>query len=60
MLVDLTPIESERKRCAFLLKSDNPDIPEEKYWIYIMSYPQAHIETGIYHSGSGHLHKYLF
>ena len=60
MLVDLTPIESERKRCAFLLKDNSPDIPEEQYWIYIMSYPQAHIETGIYHSGSGNLHKYLF
>ena len=60
MLVDLTPIESERIRCVKILKETLRDIPEEEYWRYIMSYPQANLETGIYHSFTGNLLDFLF
>lgn len=60
MLVDLTPIDTERIRAEKFFKEECSNISEDDYWMYIMSYPQAHIETGIYHSGSGNLPKYLF
>lgn len=60
MLVDLTPIESERIRCVKILKETLRDIPEEEYWRYIMSYPQANLETGIYHSFTGNIFDFLF
>ncbi len=60
MLVDLTPIDTERIISENFLREECPNISEDDYWMYIMSYPQAHIETGIYHSGSGNLPKYLF
>ena len=60
MLVDLTPIEAERIESARILKEQFPDMPEERYWKFIMSYPQARLETGIYFSLTGNLHSYLF
>lgn len=60
MLVNLTPIESERIRCAKILKEELPGIPEEQYWMCITSYPQAHLETGIYYSFTGNILEFLF
>jgi hypothetical protein len=47
MLVDLTPIESEKERCTNLLKT-KLNIPDDKIWKYIQSDPRLHEETGIY------------
>lgn len=47
MLVDLTPIESEKERCTNLLKTEL-NIPDDEIWKYIQSDPRLHEETGIY------------
>lgn len=43
MLVDLTPIDTERIRAEKFFKEECSNISEDDYWMYIMSYPQAHI-----------------
>lgn len=47
MLIDLTPIESERERCINVLRTEL-NVPEDKIWIHIQSDPKLHKETGIY------------
>ena len=47
MLVDLTPIESEKERCIDILKSEL-GISDSEIWKYIQSDPKLHEETGVY------------
>ena len=61
MLVDLTPIEHAQKAREDSLREMFPDIPEKDYWKHILSYPEAHLEKGIYYAyADGNFDKYLF
>lgn len=60
MLVDLTPIESERIRCEQILKEYCPGITEKEIRLHITSYPECHLEKGIYYTLSGNFRDIFF